>query len=102
MTVDLSSWFSEVANWVFLIIAIPTVFGAFMTVTSQNIVRAVLYLVVSLAGVSWATSPVSGLVGPDGDSESLQPQVMGTSKVSRTLRSPSLKRFMFITSIGRS
>jgi len=52
MTVDLSSWFSEVANWVFLIIAIPTVFGAFMTVTSQNIVRAVLYLVVSLAGVA--------------------------------------------------
>ncbi|MGI9643048.1 MAG: NADH-quinone oxidoreductase subunit J family protein [Acidimicrobiia bacterium] len=52
MTVDLSSWFSEVANWVFLVIAIPTVFGAFMTVTSQNIVRAVLYLVISLAGVA--------------------------------------------------
>ncbi|MBW2470516.1 MAG: NADH-quinone oxidoreductase subunit J, partial [Deltaproteobacteria bacterium] len=34
------------------IIAVPTVVGAFMTVTSQNIVRAVLYLVVSLAGVA--------------------------------------------------
>ncbi len=52
MTVDLADWFREVANWVFLIIAIPTVVGAFMTVTSQNIVRAVLYLVVALAGVA--------------------------------------------------
>jgi NADH-quinone oxidoreductase subunit J len=52
MTVDLSDWFSEVANWVFLIIAIPTVFGAWRTVTSQNIVRSVLYLVVALAGVA--------------------------------------------------
>ena len=52
MTVELSEWFREIANWVFLIIAIPTVVGAFMTVTSQNIVRAVLYLVVALAGVA--------------------------------------------------
>ena len=52
MTVELSDWFREVANWVFLIIAIPTVVGAFMTVTSQNIVRAVLYLVVALAGTA--------------------------------------------------
>lgn len=52
MTVSLADWFREVANWVFLIIAVPTLFGAWKTVTSQNIVRAVLYLVVSLAGVA--------------------------------------------------
>lgn len=52
MTVSLGDWFRESANWVFLIIALPTLFGAWRTVTSQNIVRAVLYLVVSLAGVA--------------------------------------------------
>ena len=52
MTVSLSDWLREVANWVFLVIALPTVFAAWMTVSSQNIVRAVLYLVVSLAGTA--------------------------------------------------
>lgn len=52
MTISLADWFREVANWVFLILAVPTLVGAFMTVTSQNIVRAVLYLVVSLSGVA--------------------------------------------------
>ena len=52
MTVSLGDWFREVANWVFIIIALPTLFGAWKTVTCQNIVRAVLYLVVSLAGVA--------------------------------------------------
>lgn len=52
MTVSLSDWFSEVANWIFLIIALPTLFSAWMTVTTQNIVRAVLYLVVALAGTA--------------------------------------------------
>jgi NADH-quinone oxidoreductase subunit J len=52
MEVSLSLWLRESANWVFLIIALPTLFSAFMTVTSQNIVRAVLYLVVSLGGTA--------------------------------------------------
>lgn len=52
MTIDFADWFKESANWVFLIIALPTLFGAWRTVTSQNIVRAVLYLVVALGGVS--------------------------------------------------
>ncbi len=52
MTVELGDWFREVANWVFLILAIPTLFAGWRTVTSQNIVRAVLYLVVALAGTA--------------------------------------------------
>lgn len=52
MTVSLSDWLSEVANWIFLIIALPTLFSAWMTVSTQNIVRAVLYLVVALAGTA--------------------------------------------------
>ncbi len=51
-TVSLSEWFSEVANWAFMLIAIPTIIGAWRTVTSNNIVRAVLYLVISLAGTA--------------------------------------------------
>ena len=52
VTVTLGDWFREVANWAFLLIAIPTLLGAWRTVTSNNIVRAVLYLVVSLAGTA--------------------------------------------------
>jgi NADH-quinone oxidoreductase subunit J len=52
MTISISEWFREAANWVFLIIAMPTLFGAWMTVSSTNIVRAVVYLVVSLAGTA--------------------------------------------------
>lgn len=52
MTISLSDWFRESANWVFLIIALPTLFAAWKTVTSQNIVRAVLYLVVALGGIA--------------------------------------------------
>lgn len=52
MEVSLSDWLRETANWVFLLIALPTLFGAFKTVTTQNIVRAVLYLVVALAGTA--------------------------------------------------
>ncbi|MEN8237740.1 MAG: NADH-quinone oxidoreductase subunit J [Actinomycetota bacterium] len=50
MTVSLADWFSETANWAFLIIAMPTLFAGWRTVSSKNIVRAVLYLVVSLGG----------------------------------------------------
>lgn len=52
MTVELGDWLREVANWVFLILAIPTLFAGWRTVTSQNIVRAVLYLVVALSGTA--------------------------------------------------
>ena len=52
MTVSLADWFSEAANWAFLIIALPTLFAGWATVSSNNIVRAVLYLVVALAGTA--------------------------------------------------
>jgi NADH-quinone oxidoreductase subunit J len=50
MTVTLSDFFRETANWAFLAIAVPTLFAGWRTVTSNNIVRAVLYLVITLAG----------------------------------------------------
>ena len=52
MTVSLADWFSETANWAFLIIALPTLFAGWRAVSSNNIVRAVLYLVVALAGTA--------------------------------------------------
>ncbi len=52
MTVSLADWFREAANWAFMAIALPTVFAGWRTVSSNNIVRAVLYLVVSLAGTA--------------------------------------------------
>jgi NADH-quinone oxidoreductase subunit J len=52
MDATLSSWVTEAANWVFLVIALPTLAAAFLVVTSRNIVRAVLYLVVTLAGTA--------------------------------------------------
>ncbi|MEZ5174743.1 MAG: NADH-quinone oxidoreductase subunit J [Acidimicrobiia bacterium] len=52
MTVSLSDFFKESANWAFLAIAIPTLLAGWRTVTSNNIVRAVLYLVVSLGGTA--------------------------------------------------
>jgi NADH-quinone oxidoreductase subunit J len=52
MTVSISDFFKETANWAFLVIAIPTLFAGWRTVTSNNIVRAVLYLVVSLGGTA--------------------------------------------------
>ncbi len=51
-TVTLTDWFREAANWAFMLIAFPTLFGAWRTVTSNNIVRAVLYLVVALGGTA--------------------------------------------------
>ncbi|MEN8041561.1 MAG: NADH-quinone oxidoreductase subunit J [Actinomycetota bacterium] len=50
--VSFADWFKEAANWAFLIIAVPTLLSAWRTVSSSNIVRAVLYLVVSLAGTA--------------------------------------------------
>jgi NADH-quinone oxidoreductase subunit J len=51
-TVTLTDWFREAANWAFMLIAFPTLFAAWRTVTSNNIVRAVLYLVVALGGTA--------------------------------------------------
>lgn len=51
-TVTLTDWFRETANWAFMLIAFPTLLGAWRTVTSNNIVRAVLYLVVALGGTA--------------------------------------------------
>ena len=52
MTVTFSDWITELANWVFLLIAIPTVMAAFFVVTAKNVVRAVLSLVITLAGTA--------------------------------------------------
>jgi NADH-quinone oxidoreductase subunit J len=52
MTVSLADWFSEAANWAFLVIALPTLFAGWRSVSSNNIVRAVLYLVVALGGTA--------------------------------------------------
>jgi len=52
MTVSAADWFLETANWAFLVIALPTLFAGWRTVSSNNIVRAVLYLVVSLGGTA--------------------------------------------------
>ena len=52
MVTTFGEWVRESANWVFLVISIPTVVAAFLVVTSRNIVRAVLYLVVALAGTA--------------------------------------------------
>jgi NADH-quinone oxidoreductase subunit J len=50
MSVSFADFFKESANWAFLAIALPTLFAGWRTVTSNNIVRAVLYLVVALGG----------------------------------------------------
>jgi NADH-quinone oxidoreductase subunit J len=52
VTVSISEFFREAANWGFLAIALPTLYAGWRTVTSNNIVRAVLYLVVSLGGTA--------------------------------------------------
>jgi NADH-quinone oxidoreductase subunit J len=51
-SVTLVDWFKEAANWAFMVIAFPTLFSAWRTVSSNNIVRAVLYLVIALAGTA--------------------------------------------------
>lgn len=47
-----SDWVSEGENWVFLLISIPTVLAGWRVVSTKNIVRAVLYLVVTLGGTA--------------------------------------------------
>ena len=45
-------WITEIANWAWLGIAIPTLVSAYFVVTARNVVRAVLSLVVALAGTA--------------------------------------------------
>ncbi len=45
----MSDWFSQAENWVFLVIAVPMVVAAWRSVTSRNVVHAVLFLVAALA-----------------------------------------------------
>lgn len=52
MTVTFTEWITEIANWVFLVIALATLAGAFMVVIARNVVRAVLALVVTFAGTA--------------------------------------------------
>ena len=52
MTVTFADWITEIANWVFLAIALPTLGAAILVVSAKNIVRAVLALVVTLAGTA--------------------------------------------------
>lgn len=52
MSVGFTDWITELANWVFLAIAVPTVAAALFVVTAKNVVRAVLALVVTLAGTA--------------------------------------------------
>lgn len=52
MTVSFTDWITEAANWVFLLVALPTVAAAFFVVTAKNVVRAVLSLVITLAGTA--------------------------------------------------
>jgi NADH-quinone oxidoreductase subunit J len=42
-------WASMSENWVFLVIALPMLFGGFKVVQTSNVVHAVLYLVATLA-----------------------------------------------------
>jgi NADH-quinone oxidoreductase subunit J len=45
-------WITAGENWVFLLITIPTVLAGWKVVSTKNIVRAVLYLVVTLGGTA--------------------------------------------------
>ncbi|GMQ84804.1 MAG: NADH-quinone oxidoreductase subunit J [Acidimicrobiia bacterium] len=46
----IGDWLTEAANWVFLFLAVPTFVASLMVVSSKNVVRAVLYLVIALGG----------------------------------------------------
>jgi NADH-quinone oxidoreductase subunit J len=46
----LGDWLSTPENWVFLAIALPKLFAGVRVVTSNNVVHAVLYLVIVLGG----------------------------------------------------
>ena len=46
----MNEWLSQPESYVFLVIALPMVFGAWRVVTSRNVVHAALYLVLALGG----------------------------------------------------
>jgi NADH-quinone oxidoreductase subunit J len=48
--VTVGDWLTEWANWVFLLLAVPTFASSVMVVRSRNVVRAVLYLVIAMGG----------------------------------------------------
>ena len=48
----MSDWFSEPANWIFLIVGLGVAAAGFRVVTSKNVVHAALYLVATLAGTA--------------------------------------------------
>jgi NADH-quinone oxidoreductase subunit J len=50
LAVTFGDWIGEVENWVFAVIAIVMVYGAFRVVTTRNVVHAALYLVITLGG----------------------------------------------------
>jgi NADH-quinone oxidoreductase subunit J len=52
MTTTFIEAITELANWVFLVIALATLAGAILVVTAQNVVRAVLALVITFAGTA--------------------------------------------------
>jgi len=47
---DLGDWVSTPQNWVFLVVALPTLLAGFKVVQTSNVVHAVLYLVGALGG----------------------------------------------------
>jgi NADH-quinone oxidoreductase subunit J len=48
----IGDWLSEAANWIFVLLALVTFGSAVMVVSSRNVVRAVLYLVLTLGGTA--------------------------------------------------
>jgi NADH-quinone oxidoreductase subunit J len=50
LAITFGDWIGELENWVFAVIAIGMLAAAFRVVTSRNVVRAALYLVVTLGG----------------------------------------------------
>jgi NADH-quinone oxidoreductase subunit J len=50
LAMSFGDWISNLENWVFSVLAIAMVYGAARVVTTNNVVRAALYLVVTLGG----------------------------------------------------
>lgn len=48
----MGGWFTEAANWWFLLIAVFVAFAALRVVTATNVVHSALFLVASLAGTA--------------------------------------------------
>jgi len=48
----LAEWFSHPVNWVYLVLALVLVYSAIRVVTSQNVIRAALFLVGTAAAIA--------------------------------------------------